>query len=84
MTPPSRRRLDTTGKSGVSIVFSLCRVRHAAQPAHFLWKNMLVPQRGDADIANTQYVHHFCLLGRGVVGMGWGSFFDEIFIKKAL
>ena len=44
---------------------------------------MLVPQRGDVDIANTQYVHHFSLLGRGVVGMG-GSLFDDIFVKKAL
>ena len=62
MTPPSRRRLDPTGKSGVRIVFSRCRRHHAAEPARFNIKNELVPQRGEHDMAKTQYICHFRLL----------------------
>ena len=59
MTPQSRRRLDPTGKSGVRIAFSRCRRHHAAEPACFSIKNELVAQRGEHDIAKTQYVCYF-------------------------
>ena len=59
MTPPSRRRLDPTGKSGVRIVFSRCRRHHAAEPARLFIKNELVAQRGEHDIAKTKYVCYF-------------------------